>query len=259
MRRNPLTPEIILETLKRSRLNTILVEGSDDMEIYGKISNKLGARNVDFFPCGGKNTLFKIFEKKDQICNAKIMFIADADFWIFSEIPKEYKDIFFTNGYCIENDLFDDGCSLVLNILSNAERKKFYEIIYNVCEWFAFEIEQVDDSSEKNNLFCDITILSTSVIKKNHTKLCEEFLIKRNYVAPNDYLLENIKNNYKLKLRGKFIFQIIEKLFQERNSIKAVTYQRRQLFDLCFIEGTKDPDRESNMNRIIKEIQTFMA
>lgn len=40
MRENPLTPEILLETLKRSSLKTVLVEGTDDMEVYRKDEKK---------------------------------------------------------------------------------------------------------------------------------------------------------------------------------------------------------------------------
>jgi hypothetical protein len=257
MRDNPLTPEIIVETLKRSNLKTVLVEGKDDIEIYKKIENKLGVRNVDFLPCGGRNTLLKVYERKDEINNILLMFIADSDSWIFSNIPLEYKEIFFTKGYCLENDLFEDGKELILNILDLDEKRRFEQIIENVCEWFAFEIEQIDESSNTDSPFCDISLLSTSIIKKNQNTLCNGFLISRNYSIPNAEFLTEIRNNYSLKLRGKFIYQIFEKIFQERSVAKAIKYHRRQLLDLCFIEGTKDTEKESNMNKMIAEIRNF--
>ena len=36
-KQTPLTPEILIATLKRSNLKTILIEGKDDLLIYKKI------------------------------------------------------------------------------------------------------------------------------------------------------------------------------------------------------------------------------
>lgn len=258
MSRNPLTPEIIVETLKRSSLKTVLVEGSDDINVYNKIESKIGVRNVDFMPCGGRNTLLKVYERKDEIEDTRMMFLADSDSWIYSNVPDDYKEVFFTKGYSIENDLFEDGNELLLNILNVEEREKFKEIIDNITEWYAFEIEKVIANPEQDSPFCDITLLSTSVMEKHQTNLCPNFLQNRDYSNPNPELVQSVKDDYILKLRGKFIFQIFEKLFQERTGDNTIKYHKKQLFDLCFIEGTKSEDIESNMNKMIDEIKKFL-
>lgn len=257
MRDNPLTSDIIIETLKRSSLKTILVEGTDDFEIYRKVERKIGLRNADFLPCDGKNTLIKVFEKIDDIDKSKIMFVADRDSWVFSHVPENYKEIYFTKGYCIENDLFEDGCELVFGLLDSNEVNVFQELVTNVSKWFAFEITLINGLAS-NNHFSDITLLSTNVMESNTNNFTNSFLSERNYFEPEASIIEDIQKNYMLKLRGKFIFQLLERIFQNRKEKKALKYHRRQLFDLCFVEGVRDKNKPSNMNRMIKEIEIFL-
>jgi hypothetical protein len=258
MRINPLTPDIIIATLQRTHIATVLIEGPEDSEIYGKIERKLGLRVIDFFPCGGKNTLLKVFERRNEIGQSKrIMFIADRDSWVFTRVPSEYEEIVYTQGYCIENDLFHDGHELIFNLFDQAELEKFERLILNVSSWFAFEIQKSDYDLTCENNFSEVTLLSTQVIDRNSTDIQHSFLKARDYKDPDPELVSNIVSNYKLNLRGKFIFQILEKLFQERRGVRVLKYHKRQLFDLCFVEATRDETKDSNLNSIMREIARF--
>lgn len=185
------------------------------------------------------------------------MFIADKDAWVFSNVPEEYEEVFLTKGYCIENDLFYDGADFVLNLLEEGEKERFKEIIKNVTPWYAFEIKKLNGEL-MDSPFSDITLLSDKILNRANNALVDEFLASRDFATPCPKLCQEIEADYALKLRGKYIFQILELIFQERKEKKSLKYHRRQLFDICFVEGTRSNDKESNLNKVINEIKKFI-
>ncbi len=113
MRENPLTADILIATIKRSALPTIFVESKDDAIIYRGFESFLGIGKIDFIQCGGRNTVLKIYERRNELSSKKIKFIADRDMWVFTSVPAEYLEVIFTQGYSIENDLYTDGEQLL--------------------------------------------------------------------------------------------------------------------------------------------------
>lgn len=258
MRENPLTPEILIETIKRSSLPTILVEGTDDFDIYRNFENKIGTRKVDFLPCGGRNSILKIFERRQELTSKKVMYIADKDMWVFTSIPIEYKDIIFTNGYSIENDLYTDGEILLQNLFTEDENIRLMLLLSNVLPWFSFEIDNFLLNQSDDAKFSDVTLLNTSILDRNTNSLSIDFLAKRNYSLPNEDILLDLKQNMKIKFRGKFLFQLFELIFQSRNA-DSIKYHRKQLFNLCFVEGIRDSASNTNVNRMLNEIKAFIS
>ncbi len=260
MRKNPLDTKILLSTLKHSSLKTVLVEGNDDVEIYQKVQRKINIRNLDFLPTGGRNTLLEVFERREELDSSKIMFIADKDSWIFSEIPEKYKDIFFTNGYCVENDLFADSEDFLLNFFEEDERKRFFSMVKNIIPWYSYEIKKIVDNTDDKSVF-EVSLLSEKVLNRKTNKLTDKFLRDKSCLDENSNLCQVIESDYALKLRGKYLFQILLLIFQERkkkdSESKAISYTREQLFDICFNDATKDKDKISNMNTMIGVVQKF--
>ena len=74
-----LTVDEIIETLKRSSLTTVLVEGVDDVMIYRWLEDEIGIHNANFFPCGGRNNLLEIYERRAEFSELKTIFVADKD------------------------------------------------------------------------------------------------------------------------------------------------------------------------------------
>jgi hypothetical protein len=66
MARVTISIDELVATLKRSNLPTILVEGDDDVMVYRQFEKQFGARKVSILPCGGRNTLLKVFERKHE-------------------------------------------------------------------------------------------------------------------------------------------------------------------------------------------------
>lgn len=74
--------------------------------IYRWLEHEVGINNANFFPCGGRDTLLKVFERRDEFKNLKCIFVADKDTFVYINPPEKYNDIIWTNGYSIENDLY---------------------------------------------------------------------------------------------------------------------------------------------------------
>lgn len=231
-RSNPLTPDILLQTLKRSSLNTVVIEGKDDLYLYRKMIEDIGDTKISLLACGGRSALLKVYERKNEVENAKLTFVCDSDLWIFFGEP-EFKnnDMITTEGYSIENEIYQDGEDILLNLLSDQETEYFNILIKNTCRWFASEIDKIFENRQHDCLFSNVSLLSTAVIKANNVDFEPQFLASRNYTDPNEERHSDLVKNFKIKLRGKYIFQLFEKIFQRR---KDVTYTKEQLFDLVY-------------------------
>ncbi len=240
-----LTAEIIIETLKRSNLNTVLIEGVDDVDIYRTLEDYLELDDISFFECQGRSNLLKVFERRSEL-NDNVLFLCDSDLWIIFGKPTEYNDkqLISTEGYSIENDIYNDGEQILEKLIKSNEIIKRDEVIKSICEWYAHEISLVAQNNAHDCKFADVTILNTTVMKKYATIFESNFLDSRNYVAAEDSLFNEIHNDFKTKLRGKFVFQIFEKIFQERKK-KSIRYSKSQLFDMIlnFILSENDDEK----------------
>lgn len=255
---NPLTPEIIIQTLKRSSLKTVLIEGVDDLQIYRNIELDLDHLDIDFLPCGGRSTLLEVYKNKDEV-STRLLFICDNDMWLFvpSKVDKD-TDLITTNGYSIENELYQDGLLLLDSLFNVNEIQRKDELIRNVCLWFAYEVSKVILNNNHDCKFSDVTILNHNVIEPNKNSFTEKFLHDRNFKEPDSALFEDIHNNYTVKLRGKYIFQVLEKLFQERPR-NQVRYRRDQLFDLIYRTVISGQDTKKILNSRVTQIEAFFA
>ena len=239
-----LTADIIIETLKSSNLKTVLIEGIDDVDIYRTIEEYLDITDISFLECQGKTNLLNVFERRNEI-NENVLFICDSDLWVILGKPNIYEDdkLITTEGYSIENDIYSDGEEFLLKLFKSNEVTKRDEIIRSICEWYSHEISLILQNSAHDCKFSDVTILNTSIMKKYSAQFEQSFLTKRNYIVAEKELYDSIINDFKSKLRGKFIFQIFEKIFQERQK-KSIKYTKSQLFDMVLNFVLTDNDEE---------------
>jgi hypothetical protein len=237
--------DIVIAELQNSTLPTVFVEGKDDMLIYRKFEQLLGTTKVSFYPCGGRTRLLDLYERRNEFANLKAIFVADKDMYVFTEIPKIYENVIFTTGYSIENDLYADARDTQLDkiYLENHELPIKENIKNSLLTWFAFEVEKYKENLENeidNEMnFAAVTILSTNVMHRNSLTFTTEFLQTRNFQTPKDEILMDLQQNYAHKLRGKYLFQIYELIFQIRQATnkKEITFTKGQLFLVCFKEG----------------------
>ncbi len=135
------TTEELFEVLKRTSLPTVLVEGPNDIIFYRKMEEDLKDIGVDVLPAGNKTSVLEI-QRRVRAHKLKIpcAFVVDKDLWVHTGIPEDeqLKEIITTDGYSIENDLFNDGD--LISILDENERKAFFTELKKFCGWYAIAV-----------------------------------------------------------------------------------------------------------------------
>jgi len=221
-----LTVEEIIATLQRTSLTTVLVEGTDDMMIYRWIEDEIGIHNADFLPCKGRDNLIKIFNRRNEFPNAKVIFIADKDTYIYTNTPQNLNEIIWTNGYSIENDLYYG--KNIEQILSNSEKDVFVKSLNNFLRYYCFEVERFLNGDEEYTL-------------RNHPQhvLCtiqhivkDEFLQSINFNEPSKELLNKISENYDVMLRGKTLFALLTRIVSRKE--REVKHSKASLLEHCY-------------------------
>ena len=195
----------LVAILKRTTLPTILVEGRDDMTAYRWIEDRLGTQQANILPCGGRETLLRIYKRRSEFSEISTAFLADRDMWLFSAIPKGYDQVVFTRGYSIENDVLDS--SGVDGLLSQDERSSFDALADTLATWFAFEVEQY-----RAGLPWCVDIHPNHLIPHKTTLLNHAALRPRVFKEPKARLRDSIRAQFGLRFRGKSLMQLYLRL-----------------------------------------------
>lgn len=234
--------------LKRTRLPTILVEGSDESLVYRYLEDRINVENIEnanILICHGRNMLINVFKRREEFPRAKVVFVADQDMWFFEGIPKEYKNkIVFTEGYSLENDLYIQ--TFFEKLLDNSELESFQNLIKELSVWFAFE---VDRYNKTGNFFCDVHI--NEICPKN--VLSERFKQKIQFVDPPILLIQRISQDYTKALRGKNLFEALLRFLSY--SKRPSKYSRDNLIEL----GTKNENPRLTLlvNSILDKFRAY--
>lgn len=239
------TVEEFAITLRDSRLPTVLVEGSSDMRIYARWASHrlLGTYNVDVQAVGGKENLLQIYKRREEFAHLPVAFVADRDMWLFTEVPKEYEDIIWTEGYSLENDLYADAAPQLERLLESGEVEKYQQMLDSLCKWFAFEVEEYLAGRP-------ISVASRlqAIIPLDQVKLGADFCRLRGFRLPNPKLLEEIRVNYQLKLCGRFLFGILKRSLNARDRANISS-------DGLYHIALTIPESQPRMDRLMREIE----
>ena len=134
------TVDEIVNSLKRSFIPTILIEGPDDVFVYRWLKKNLNINPVSLQPCGGRTSLFSIYERRNEFSDKNVIFVADKDSYRFEEIPKDRDGVIFTSGYCIENDIYEG--SSIGDFIDDEDRARLNLLRDIIGKWFAFELNK---------------------------------------------------------------------------------------------------------------------
>jgi hypothetical protein len=131
------TREELLQTLRRSSLPSVIVEGSGDFFAYRRIEESLQATGVSFIVAGGRETVLWLHEQRQHFSQIRSIFIVDMDMWIYSGVPVHHQSgsMITTAGYSIENDLLADGD--VLTYMTLVESAAFSRDMAVLTGWFS--------------------------------------------------------------------------------------------------------------------------
>lgn len=220
-----LTVDEIIETLKRSSLTTVLVEGVDDVMIYRWLEDEIGIHNANFFPCGGRNNLLEIYERRAEFSSLKTVFVADKDAFVYINPPEKYNEVIWTNGYSIENDLYYGRA--IEKLFSNEERVIFLKSLNSFIDYYSFEIENFKNQREYSfrnhpqHILCDI-----------HHTIKQEFLQQINFVKANDKIINDVTENYDILIRGKSLFALLTRILSHSN--RQIKHSKSSLLEHCY-------------------------
>lgn len=246
--------EIVGGVLRDIDSPTLVVEGDDDVKIYGWIIDQYFNSRIKLVPAGTRSELEAIYKKvtanRDDFPLVPIVFIADRDLDLFSNCPPSYPDIIWTKGYCIENDLYLAGESLLKReFLRKSEKRLFNDVLHTVIEWFAFEIEE-----HKSGKPTRLKVKLGKIIPPGpdspptQTKMSPDFRHKRKFRHPQEENYKKIRNNHRRLLKGKYIFAALVRYLNYAGRVPQ--YNRFQLYDrIC-----SNPVSEKWRDELVREI-----
>lgn len=237
-----LTVDELVSTLKKTSLPTVLVEGQDDMRFYRWIEKHLPGR-ASLLSCDGRTTLLAVYDRRKEFHRLKATFLADKDMWLFTAIPKAYSDVIWTSGYSIENDIIAD--SKIDELLSEEENIQYKNLVTEIIKWFAFEVEVFrSGGASKQSVKLSKLIVGS--------RLSDAYLQNRRYRPPNTATIEEITENWKLRLRGKTLLDVLTKILGQAS--RSPNYGGGQLLEI----GVKlSPNKY--VTRLIKEISNALG
>lgn len=214
-----LTEDELIAYLRNSDLNTIIVEGKDDATIYRWLEDEISDININIMPCKGRNTLFKVFERKSEINNIQIAFIADKDKYVYTGIPPKYNEIIWTNGYSIENDLYFGG--YLESLLDKNEKQEFSKALTNFLKQYATDIKKIREGIDTTISYHPNEILTSSYELKNNVVVNEEL----------EVIINELQDSYQLMIRGKSLFSLLFLFLCHKK--RTVKHKKSSLFEIC--------------------------
>jgi hypothetical protein len=130
------------------------------------------------------------------------VFIADRDVWVLCGIPPSFvsRQLIFTDGYSIENDMFRDGD--LETLLTARQRAAFVAETRNVCRWYALAVSRyiVGQSAQ-----LDIHPNALLDNEAHRDKLME---LLNGEVYPED-IARKVNDDYARLMRGKTLFALL--------------------------------------------------
>lgn len=243
---NPMTVDELIASLRHTDLPTIIVEGKEDMPIYRFVETRLGIDTADVLEVGGRKKLLSIFMRRKEFPDLPVAFVADKDMFLFSGIPSDYDEIIWTEGYSIENDLYA-GAELE-KLLEPEERTEYQQLLDSIVEWFAFEVERHLEGED-----FEVAHHCNRVVPPGQKHVDDNFRKDRGFRPPSEEIHQQIRKGYQLQLRGKQLFQALERCLNAPH--RDTRYNISSLREIA----VKLPESHPLMSRLIQEIERTIA
>ena len=244
----------LFDRIRRSaQKRMVIVEGKTDKRIYWWIRDRFGTGNARVFDARGINELLNIYNQKTTLFNDRgvaVAFMADRDLErLFCTTPQP-GDIVWTEGYCIENDLYEGYVKDHLEILLEvSEANKFQKMRDAVVKWFAFEIEEFR-AGRRHQTGKDLD----GLVLPGQTQMNPIFLRDRGFNTPNRKLVDELKSAYNLRVAGKLLFQMLARFLGDSDRVRrypgSQTYTLEQMYEMAG-KNTSNTKTE----RLIKAIE----
>ena len=251
-------PDLVAE-LRHSNLPNLVVEGDDDVIIYGKLVDDYLDGHIGICQTGGRETLLRLYEtlshaeKQGDFTHTPVAFIADRDMWIFRGIPPRYTDIIWTIGYSIENDLYSSA-----NLRSLVSIREYEEVLTSISRWFAQKVEEYLCKNPPTKPFNDIRdeqpadgidIHCNQIVPLGETGLAEGLV----GLPTGHNRVQQVRQNYNLQLRGKHLFELLVRFLSDpRNPFPSARINHHALYNQA-ITSSKANDLFSQLKTNVQD------
>lgn len=200
----------LIGMLNHSSLPTILVEGIDDVRWYRCFEQEFYG-NARVFQVGGRSVLLNLYERHHEI-TSNVVYVADRDMYVFGRTPRMYRDIIFTKGYSIENDLLKESMA-VQALFAVKDKNRLDKLLPPLAKWFAFCVEEFKQG--KSPILTDAPQCVISE-KAKQVEIRPEYKTRIAFHDPDENLERKILLNFDMKFRGKNLSQLYAFVFSKR-------------------------------------------
>lgn len=219
-----LNDDELISAINHSSEPYIIVEGPYDVMIYRWILEDIGCEAL-LEPREGCDNVKKIFRRKDEITNPKVIFICDKDTIVYTEkIPEGFEDMIYTKGYSIENDLYK-GKAIETQLFKKQDEIIFSKVLDSFLRAYACELEKFRES-----LKFDFKINPECILDKNDYSLKTDSL--SGFKEPAKKTIDYLKNDYDLLVRGHSLFKLVRIVLGRKD--REIKYSIKQLYELCY-------------------------
>tara|TARA_R110001606_G_scaffold82895_3_gene189668 strand:- start:44 stop:805 length:762 start_codon:yes stop_codon:yes gene_type:complete len=240
------TVDEIINSLKRSSIPIILIEGNDDAFIYRWLKSHLGSTVVSLQPCGGRTNLFTIYDRKSEFSDKNVVFVADKDAYRFLPIPTDKSDVIFTTGYCIETDIYEG--SNISHFLDDEDLEN-HRLLRNIIgKWFAFEVEKLLTSQSEAPAL-QVSDHINVVSPPGLNKICQMFSNTIEYAHPSEEYVNSVFSDYNLNIRGKQLFQMLSRFLSYKGRFSR--FNDKNLIEIALKQGGNE-----YLERLVKDIKS---
>lgn len=219
-----LNDDELISAINHSSKPYVIVEGKDDVMIYRWILEDIDCVGL-LEPRNGCDGVKALYDRRSEIKNPKVVFVSDRDTIVYTGIiPQGNEDMIYTNGYSVENDLYQ-GKSIEATYFKKKDKELFAIALDAFLIAYACELEKFRNSSEY-----DFTINPEVILDKTDYTLKTDKL--NNFNQPSDETIKFLKDNYDLLLRGHSLFSIVRIILGRKD--RDVKYGLKQIYDLCY-------------------------
>lgn len=237
-----LSDDELISAINHSSEPYIIVEGPDDVMIYRWILDDLACEGC-LEPREGCGSVKRLFKRKGEITNPKTIFICDKDTIVYTGIvPEECKGIIYTEGYSIENDLYQ-GKALENKLFKKQDKIIFSKVLDSFLRAYACELEKFRES-----LGFDFTINPERILDKNDYSLKMDVL--NDFKEPANETVNYLRSNYDLLLRGHSLFSLVRIVLGRKD--RSIKWTINHLYELCY--GNKSDCIVKMQNRIKNQL-----
>ena len=238
-----LSDDELISVINHSSESFIIVEGLDDVMIYRWILEDIDCEGF-LEPREGCGSVKRLYRRKDEITNPKVIFICDKDTIVYTgTIPDDYSEMIYTEGYSIENDLYK-GRKIETTYFKKKDKSIFGTVMDSFLRAYACELEKFWES--KNY---DFTINPECILDKKDYSLIMNSL--NEFKEPDKETIDYLKDNYDLLVRGHSLFSLVRIVLGRKD--REIKYSIKQLYELCY--GNKSDSIVNLQNRIMSSLK----